>query len=284
MHEFETPRPVRVQVRIAAGEVTMTSADVTTTTVDIQPYPAGDDRAVEAIARTTVEQRGDTIVVYSPERGGFMRRTPRLHVTIIAPLRSSLENRVGSADLHTYGPLSDIRHRSGSGNTTIEHATGDITIDCASGDTRIERVDGRLRHNSASGELLVGTANGLLTANSASGNIRIDSLRGPAKVINASGDVTVERAYEGDVYLQALSGDITAGVPAGVRFYIDANALSGRAESDLPVSDHADGGGRPPLTLRLRAFSGNIRVVRAPGEKTFAESTAGSPTEVRLEK
>jgi hypothetical protein len=283
MHEFQTPGPVRVQVRVAAGDVTMNASDVTVTSVDIQPYGRGDDRAAEVIARTTVEQRGDTIVVDSPDRGGFMRRTPRLRVTITAPRGSSLENRVSSADLRTYGQLHEVRHRTASGDASIEHATGDVTIECASGDARIERVDGQLRHNSASGDLYVGAAGGQLTANSGSGDIRVETLRGPARIIAASGDITIQRAYAGDVFCQTVSGDVTAGVPSGVPVFIDANAMSGRATSDLPVSEHPTGD-KPLLSLRLRAMSGDIRVVRAAPEKTFAESPTGSSTEIRMEK
>lgn len=284
MHEFQTPGPVRVHVRVAAGDITMNASDVTVTSVDIQPQSAGDARAAELIARMTVEQRGDTISVHSPDRGGFMRRLPRLRVTITAPRGSSLENQVSSADLRTYGTLHDVRHRTASGDATIEHATGDVTIDCASGDTRIDQVGGQLRHNSASGDLFVGTAAGPVSANSGSGNIRVETLRGPARLIAVSGEITIERAYAGDVFCQTVSGNVVAGVPSGVPVYIDANAMSGRAISDLPVSDQPTGGDRPPLSLRLRAMSGDIRVARAAPEKTFAQSPAGSSTEIRMEK
>jgi len=59
VYEFDTPRPTHLSIRLAAGDVTVTAADVTKTTVDIQAMSGSDERAAEVIGRTTVEQHGD---------------------------------------------------------------------------------------------------------------------------------------------------------------------------------------------------------------------------------
>lgn len=287
MYEFDTPRPVRFSVRLASGDITVTAADVTKTTVDVSAISGSDDRAAEVVGRTVVEQHGEVVSVLSPDRGGFLRRTVGLRVTVTVPRGSSVESRVQSADLHTYGPLRDVRNRTGAGDTVIETAAGNVQIECGSGNVRIDQVEGAVRYHSGSGDLTIGRSGGQVVANCASGTIRLDTVRGGAKITSASGDIEIERAYAGDVSTQAVSGNVTVGVPAGVGVFIDANAMSGRAHSELPVSDQPTGGS-PQLSLRLRAMSGNIRVVRASeppvAEKVFQESPAGPTTEVQLEK
>ncbi|WP_163573318.1 DUF4097 family beta strand repeat-containing protein [Fodinicola feengrottensis] len=225
-----------------------------------------------------------------PDRSGFMRRPVRLRVTVTAPRGSSVESRVHSADLRTVGVLRDVHSRSGAGDTVIETATGDVNVECGSGNVEVDQIHGRLRYHSGSGDLRVARRRRSPHRELRQRRIRIEAIRAGAKITAASGAIEIERAYAGEVSVQAASGNITVGVPAGVGVFIDATAMSGRASSELPVTDKP-ASGRPELSLRLRSLSGNVRVVRAPDapatvstQKVFTESPVGSATEVQLEK
>src|SRR5437764_2678524 len=110
---FPLSGPIRLQVRIAHGAVTVETEDeLAAATVRIQ----ADKQAADLLAQTVVELRGDTLVVSAPRQGGIFdlfggRRaghgldvhvvvpsgTPVKISTFTAPIR--IPGRVGDADL-----------------------------------------------------------------------------------------------------------------------------------------------------------------------------------------
>ena len=108
MHRFDTPVPPRLTIDVHAGIVTIDAADVTETTVDVQPRHDSAN-AHEVIAASTVEQHGDEIVVRVPRRNGaFFGRSVDIAVTITTPpaRRSAIET--GSADVGARGRFAHL--------------------------------------------------------------------------------------------------------------------------------------------------------------------------------
>ena len=62
--------------------------------------------------------------------------------------------------------------------------------------------------------------------------------------------------------MKTVSGDITVGLPSGIRVDADINTLSGRTRLPDPAAGDP-AAPRRPVRLRLRSVSGNIRVERA---------------------
>lgn len=76
--EFSTPAPVLVQIETAGGHVRLDAGDADRTVVRLRPLRSGDDRALDLIANSTVEQRGDRVIVEVPPAGaGFLAQQPR---------------------------------------------------------------------------------------------------------------------------------------------------------------------------------------------------------------
>src|SRR5215212_5649172 len=122
---FSTPEPVRLEIRIPAGDVEIETAEGTETVVELE-FRGRDADQVEQEAR--IEARGREIVIESAQRMG---QDGDYRVRVVTP--------------HDV----DVRESSAA------------RINTASGDVRIRRVaEGDLRIHSASGDVEVGIAKG----------------------------------------------------------------------------------------------------------------------------
>jgi hypothetical protein len=286
MYEFDTPRPIRLIAQVAAGDITVTAADVARTTVAVAPFDPADAKAAEQAGRVVVERSGDRVSVIDPTTSSWFRWPARLRVTVTVPAGSSVEASRNGADLHCAGPIHDLRVQSDDGDLSAELITGAAEVDAAGGSVRLDRVLGRAYCSAPTGNVLIGhaadaatvicdsgdvridAADGPLTVRCASGDVEVGTTRADVRVTAASGDVDIQRAYGGTVWAHADSGDITVGVPAGIVAHLDIRGDNQDPECDLAVTD-APADGRAPLSLRLHADCGRVRVHRASTAKTL---------------
>jgi len=261
-HTFEVSDPVRLAVSVPAGMVRVTAGAPGTAAVTVAPADPSDRRAVEAAALTTVELRGEHLLVTAPEYGRYRRRSPALLVSVELPPSSTVSLRTASADLQCETDVSWLAVRTASGDVRGLTVTGDVTIDTASGDVVLDRVDGWLRVRGASGDVTVGRV-GALDITTASGDLSIRELDGPGgQLRSASGDVRVSAAAAGELSVASVSGDVTVGVCHGTPVWMDVSTMSGDASSELPITNPTTGGGEPRLTLRVKSVSGDVTVRR----------------------
>lgn len=266
---FDTPDPASLYVEIGSGSLTVRTDDVPTTRVDVKGRDAED---------ATVEQRGDQIVVLGPpRRSGFQSGDADLVVGIVAPHRSRLGSRLGSADLSGRGTLGDVSVRSGSGDVTLERVDGEASVETGSGDVRLGEVTGDLHLKSGSGDVHVDRLGAAGSLSTGSGDIRVGvsehavSLKsgsGDAYVVEshadialstASGDIVVERAHRGELRATNVSGDITVGVPGGVPVWTDVSTVTGTVTSTL-VGTGEPGEGQEFLALHAKSVSGDVHL------------------------
>lgn len=293
MYEFDTPLPIRLVTRIAAGDVTVTATDTTRTTVTVTPADPSNAKAVEQAARIVVEQTGDRISVIDPETSSWFRWPARLRVTVSLPAESSVEVGRTGADVRCVGPIHDLRVQTDAGDLSAELITGTVDVDSAGGSVRLNRVLGRgwckvptgdvqigeagdeLTVTCDSGDVRIGAANGPSVIRCASGNVDVGSLRADTRITAESGDVTIQRAYAGNAWVHADSGDITVGIPTGVVAYLDIKSDNQPLECDLNVTDEPTDG-QPVLSLRLHADCGQVHLRRAGDAplRTQLEKTA----------
>ena len=279
MQNFTTPSPVALTVKFAAGNLQVLAEDRDTMTVDIAPANPSNNADVEHAAATTVEQRGDEIVVSAPDTKRWFGRTPKLDVKIAMPVDSSATVFVESSDIRLKGRLGETDVNSASGDVHFEHVdaltastasgdvrgdavAGDAKIKSASADVRVDRIGGSADVITASGDLLLPDIGGDAHVRTASGDVALGVIRGSVSGKTASGDMRIESVREGTVQIDSASGDLWIGIAHGTAAWLEVQSLSGDVTSELESADAPDDDA-PTVTVRARTLSGDVAIRRA---------------------
>jgi DUF4097 and DUF4098 domain-containing protein YvlB len=276
---FQTPNPVRLDIRLGAGEVRLEASLTSETTVRLEPL-RDNDASVAAVEEARVEQRGDEILIDVRDRRRGFRGSDVL-VEVHCPEDSSVRAKTGSADVEGHGRFGSADVETGSGDVQFGELSGEAKVNAASGDVQVGSVGGEGRINTASGDVQIGSFAAAAKVNSASGDVMLREAGGPLEVNSASGDVMVREAssavsvntasgdqtigsvLQGKVELKSASGDLKVGIREGSTLWVDARSRSGEVTSELPVSDLPPEGDAPHVELRANTMSGDITVVRA---------------------
>lgn len=268
-HSFETAGPTSLYVEIGSGDVDVTAADVSETTVTVTGRDADD---------VIVEQRGDQIVVLAPRRRGLLGGGEHeLSVDVVLPTDSELSTKLGSADLAATGRLGTCRLRSGSGDVrleqlggdaSVETGSGDISIGTAAGDLRIksgsgdvqaDRLDNGTSISTGSGDVELGTARGRVQVKSGSGDMRLRDAHTDVALSTASGDLAVDSMHRGALQVKNVSGDIRVGVPANTPVWTDISCVTGQVSSNLRGAGQPEQG-QDYVEIRATTVSGDIHL------------------------
>jgi hypothetical protein len=262
MHEFPHAGPVQLNLRLGAGQFTLVSEERDTIVVDIQPE--GGEASQRTAEETRVDLSGDHLTVDVPESAGgwVRRRSARVHVTCRVPLDSSVQARLGSADVLCEGRLGEATITTGSGDIYLAEVVGAASVRSGSGNIHIDTARGQLQTETGSGDLNLGWAAGPIHSRAASGDLRIQELAGSGEATTASGDITVSSIHQGRVALNAASGNVKVGVRSGTKVWLDLQAQSGDTRADLKVGREAPEGGAQ-ASLQVRTMSGDIHVYSA---------------------
>jgi hypothetical protein len=240
-HRFTTPGPIRLDIKVPAGDVDVETIDGQESTIVLE----GSQRRID---ETTVELAGDRLLV-QPQRKGFSlfgRLEGSLHVRARVPHGSRVEivNAAGDATLE--GSFAGLDSKSASGAIRVTgELGGDVTVKSVSGDVRLPHVAGDLSAQTVSGHIDADAIDGSLTAKSVSGDVRVGSLR------------------KGHVSIQSVSGDVELGIAQGTTIEVDASSASGQLSSEIPLSGSDGGEGGPAIVIRGRTVSGDFRILRA---------------------
>jgi hypothetical protein len=276
---LQTPNPVRLDIRLGAGEVRLEASQTTETTVRLEPL-RDNDASVAAVEEARVEQRGDEILIDVRERRRGFRGSEVL-VEVRCPEGSTVRGKTGSADVEGHGRFGSADVETGSGDVQFGELSEEAKVNAASGDVQIGSVGGEGRINTASGDVQVGSFAAAAKINSASGDVQIGEVGGRLEVNSASGDVAVREAssavsmntasgdqtvgsvVQGKIELKSASGELKIGIREGSTLWVDARSRSGEVTSELPVSDLPPEGDAPHVELRANTMSGDITIVRA---------------------
>ena len=282
MPSFPTPEPVTLSIEVGAGTVDVTASPTDHTEVELRPARPGDRDAMSLIDQARIDLAGSTVFVHLPEgrRLGFLRRTPEVEVLITAPIGSSLEATLRSADLRGRGRFGTSRLESASGDIAVDEIGGDLRLDSASGDVRLDTVDGAARVKTASGDVQLDACGGDASVQSASGDVRLGDVAGSLEVKTASGDVVVDRVGDGIAVrsasgdlavariergradLTTMSGDVRVGVASGRRVWLDVSSVSGDVRSslgdDAGDADAATSDQTDQIELAVHTVSGDV--------------------------
>jgi DUF4097 and DUF4098 domain-containing protein YvlB len=264
---FHTPGPTSLYVELGSGRVTIRATDTDETAVDVAG-PDADD--------TTVEERGDQIVVIAPQRrAGLLGLGSDLDVTVSLPHGSDLTTRLGSADLEVTGRLGSTRVKSGSGEVRVDSLTQDAVVKSGSGNVLVASSTGDLRVKTGSGHVQVGRAEGTAVVATGSGRVSLDTTEADTVVKTGSGDVLVGSAgsdvsmtsgsgdlevasfSRGAVTAKTASGSVVVGVVGGVPVWTDVSTVSGHVRSNL-VGAGQPAEGQDHIEIRATTVSGDV--------------------------
>jgi hypothetical protein len=239
---FATPQPITLDLRLASGDVHVSTAAGDESTVSLE----GNPKAVEAI---TVELAGERLEIKQRRKsllGLFDRLDGPLHVHVTVPTESSLEMTSASADATLNGSFASLQLKSASGDLTVTgEVAGDVAAETVSGQVRLPHVSGDVTIRSVSGDLAADAVEGSVSANSVSGSVRIGSLR------------------QGSATIRSVSGRVDLGIAQGTGVDIDAASASGKLISEIPLADAPDVDEGPTVVIRGQTVSGGFRVFRA---------------------
>ena len=265
-HEFSHDGPVDARVKLGAGDLHVLAEPTSTVTVEVRPADDS-DASRQAAANTVVDFSTGRLRVEVPESSGgwLFRRGARVDIDIRVPLDSRLRANTGSADVRLNGRLETADLNTGSGDTFVGTVTGDLTVRSGSGDIHGDRVDGDLKVKSGSGDVFVGLCVGGISVTTGSGDIEVEEARGEVNTHTASGDIRLQTVRAGDVRANTASGDVTVGVPAGTKVWLDVNTVSGTTTSQLEMSSAPPEGGAQ-VNLRLQTVSGDILIHRVSAD------------------
>lgn len=255
---------MRRQERFAVGEVARLDIDVAVGTVQFVAGPAGTIVVtLDAGAPDNFEvgHIGDTITVRSPS--GWLTRGGKVQLVVETPGGTDAVVNTAAGDVTSRAELGELRVRTSSGDVHVELARR-LEAHSASGDLRVgDVVDAQL--STASGDIRVRSATGRLGASSASGDITVERLGGTVEAATTSGDVRLQRCGADDITVKTVSGDVTIGLPSGIRVEPEISTLSGNTR--MPSGRPAPGDGpRRTVRLRVRTVSGDIRIDRVGQE------------------
>ena len=263
---FETPGPLRLDLRLPSGTISLDSHDEPHTDVELDATRESEElRDVIDNARIELRRHGDVdevvVDVHKKRFKLFDFMGGEIVLRIRAPRGSDVAVATASADTDARGAWGSLKVATASGDLSFDVVNGDLDVKTASGDVEVGQVGGRASVNSASGDVDLGGVGGDVVVRSASGDVEIGDAHGSVTVQTASGDQTVRSVRHGRVNMQSASGDQTIGIATGARAFLDVKTMSGDAMSELDVGD--DPGGEAQVEVRATAMSGDIRVVRA---------------------
>lgn len=250
-HQFDVPGPVNVEVRVASGDITITTADVDEARISL----SGSQRLMDT---TTVSMHGSTLSIKQAKEKGLLALLgggdPRslltdghLGIDVVVPDGSSADLASASSDADLRGEFINVSAKSASGDLTVRgEVFGDVSVKNVSGDVDIEHVGGDIRCQSVSGDLTVAVPDGSVTATSVSGDISLRSL------------------CSGSVRVQSVSGDVELGVARGTGVDVEATSASGNMHSDVPLTDAPVPGEGSVVVIRAKTVSGEVHITRAP--------------------
>jgi DUF4097 and DUF4098 domain-containing protein YvlB len=263
--KVDTEKPLTLKVATAAGNVTITGADVDTVQVKVvkTAYDSSQSRADEEVKgiKYTIEQSGSTITIkYElPDSMNFSNKINTVDFIVTVPETTSVEGRAGSGDIDVSRIQGTINLNSDFGATTLENIQGAVTVESQSGSikaSQVEAGDEDIVFTTNFGEVSLEKASGQsLEIDSKSGSLKLHEVRLSADLTASTdfGEITLDNVVANSYELTSNSGSITVdGVKGRLTAYTDFGSIN--------ISNATS------VTLDLLTKSGSIEFAGSLGE------------------
>lgn len=252
VERFEIQGAPRLSVRLPAGELRIVAGASGEVVVRA--------RGAEAdLGRLIIAGLGDTVSV-EVELSGW-GRWASIDVEVAVGAAPDLRARLASGSLVLRTDAAAVEVAGASGDVEAGSVAGRLVARLASGSLTAEAAGG-LDVVAASGDVRVGRVSGAAAVKTASGDITLGTVAGDLTAGTASGDLTVSRFDGGRLEARTVSGDSRVGVPAGRRYSLLLQSLSGDVRSDFPCCAPGEAAlGR----LQVTTVSGDICLSAAEG-------------------
>jgi DUF4097 and DUF4098 domain-containing protein YvlB len=247
---FEIAGTPRLSVRLPAGEVRVMAGPAGQVTVRARG-------AESDLSRLVITAQGDRVTVEA-ERSGW-GRWAAVDIEVVVGVAPEVRARLASCGLALDTTVREVDVTTASGNVQAGVVEGRLVARLASGDLAAAAA-GSLDVVSASGDVRVPRVLGEAVVKTASGDVALGTVAGDLTVRTASGDIVVSRLEGSRLDARAVSGDVRVGVPAGRRYAVSLQSLSGDVRTDFPVSGEGSGA---PARLQVTTVSGDIRITGA---------------------
>jgi DUF4097 and DUF4098 domain-containing protein YvlB len=264
---FEIAGPAEVEVRLAAGEITVDPTLDGRIEVELLAHDEESQRLVDE-ARVELHDR-HLLVDVPHKRGGafnfgFVFGRSGITCRIRCPHDSGVSAKTKSADVRCYGTVGGLNVSTASGDVEADRVSGGVNVRAASGDTVVREIGGGVNIQTASGDVELGIVRGAANVATASGDLTIEEAYDNVNANTVSGDQEHRAVMTGNVSAHSVSGDVTIGVRRGSRVWLDCNTVSGDTSSELELSSDAPNGDGPLVEVRAKTVSGDITIRRAP--------------------
>ena len=278
MPAFDTPEPISVTARVAAGSIQFTAGDRRDTVVEVRPRDAKKDLDVRTVDQTEVTYAGGVLTVRTPKSNLF-GRTGTVDVTVELPAGSRIDMTGSWVQVLGEGRLGEVRVKNSSGDVRLD-TTGPLQLTASHGSITVDRVVGLAEITTSSGSLRVGLVEGPAVLKNSHGTTTVAAATGELRVNGANGDIEIRRAEDsvtattahgtlrvaevarGTVQLETSYGSIEVGIREGTAAWLDVSSGSGQVRNALTAADAPD---RTEDTVKVHARTrhGNIDVRRA---------------------
>jgi len=232
--------------------------------------PLGAAAEVDHVTRTVALAPGGTLRVNNFSGRVTITGTDRKDATVDAVRRGSRDklNRI-SLDIHTEGSTLVINANRRDRSWWSRH-NGVVDTDL---DIKVPR-NTNLDVDVFSAAVTVDGVEGRHKLHGFSSRVRLNDVTGPIRVHTFSGSVDVgakEWVADQVIDVDTFSGNVALRLPETARGTVNFNSFSGRLNSDIPLtlrstqrrSVRAELGGSPSGgTLRLKTFSGSVKIAR----------------------
>lgn len=195
------------------------------------------------------------------------RGTAKADISIMVPRSVMVKFGVVSADALISGLMTDAKLSTVSGDIVVDGVMGDLEINGVNGEISVRNHTGAINAHTVSGELTASGDISRFTHDAVSSDAFLD-IEGTPVLINTN----------------SVSGNLTVRLGADVATRYRLNTVSGAIQLDDRTIKGTLGKGYEGsdgtldgnwLELRANSVSGNISVVRRPGQRTGA-SDAGA--------
>jgi DUF4097 and DUF4098 domain-containing protein YvlB len=265
--KVDSGKPVTLTVTSAAGDVTVTGADVDTVQLKVvktayDSTQARADAEVKGI-NYSIEQTGNAITLkYElPKSMNFSNNVNTVDFVVTVPQETAVKTDTGMGETQVTGTQGNVDIQNDFGAITVEEIAGGLSVKTNSGEVNVTSIDAgseNLDLNSDFGGITLKNANGKdITLNSKSGSITLNEVRATGNITSQTdfGNSSFENGSANALSIVTRSGAVSM---KKVRVSKEIKVQDDFGEIDLEQATAA--------SYDLQTNSGSITVEGANGK------------------